>query len=68
MDKACQLASGPKSYAGDAERVAFLFTLYQRITSLLPAAASPYPYGKKSCGITGSIYNFFSSFQLKRVE
>lgn len=38
MDKACQLASGPKSYAGDAERVAFLFTLYQRITSLLPLA------------------------------
>jgi hypothetical protein len=28
----------PKSYAGDAERVAFLFTLYQRLTSLLPAA------------------------------
>ena len=41
MDKACQLASGPKSYAGDAERVAFLFTLYQRITSLLPVARQP---------------------------
>ena len=37
VDKAYQLAGGPKSYAGDAERVAFLFTLYQRITSLLPA-------------------------------
>jgi len=37
VDKAYQLAGGPKSYAGDAERVAFLFTLYQRLTSLLPA-------------------------------
>jgi len=27
-----------KTYASDAERVAFLFELYQRITSLLPAA------------------------------
>jgi hypothetical protein len=26
-----------KFYATDAERVAFLFELYQRITSLLPA-------------------------------
>lgn len=68
VDKAHQLAGGPRAYANDAARVAFLFTLYQRITSLLPAAVSPYPYGKKSCGITGSIYNFFSSFQLKRVE
>ena len=41
VDKAYQLAGGPKSYAGDAERVAFLFTLYQRITSLLPAARQP---------------------------
>ena len=38
VDKAYQLAGGPRSYAGDAERVAFLFTRYQRITSLLPAA------------------------------
>jgi len=37
VDKAYQLAGGPKSYASDAERVAFLFTLYQRLTSLLPA-------------------------------
>ncbi len=37
VDKAYQLSGGPKSYAGDAERVAFLFTLYQRLTSLLPA-------------------------------
>ncbi len=41
VDRAYQLAGGPKSYAGDAERVAFLFTLYQRITSLLPVQATP---------------------------
>ncbi len=40
VDKAYQLADGPRSYKNDAERVAFLFTLYQRITSLLPATAS----------------------------
>ena len=38
VDKAYQLAGGPKSYKNDADRVAFLFTLYQRLTSLLPAA------------------------------
>ena len=38
VDKAYQLAGGPRSYQNDAERVAFLFTLYQRLTSLLPAA------------------------------
>ena len=37
VDKAYQLAGGPRSYKTDAERVAFLFTLYQRLTSLLPA-------------------------------
>ena len=41
VDKAYQGAGGPKSYASDAERVAFLFTLYQRLTSLLPVAAPP---------------------------
>ena len=40
VDKAYQLAGGPKSYKNDADRVAFLFTLYQRMTSLLPAAAA----------------------------
>ncbi|CAM5789263.1 DNA methyltransferase [Ottowia pentelensis] len=40
VDKAYQLAGGPKAYKNDAERVAFLFTLYQRLTSLLPAAAA----------------------------
>jgi len=38
VDKAYQLCGGKKSYASDAERVAFLFELYQRYTSLLPAA------------------------------
>jgi hypothetical protein len=37
VDKAHQLAGGPRAYANDAARVAFLFTLYQRITSLLPS-------------------------------
>ncbi len=37
VDAAYQLSGGKKSYASDAERVAFLFELYQRITSLLPA-------------------------------
>ena len=32
-------SGGKKAYASDAERVAFLFELYQRITSLLPAPA-----------------------------
>ncbi|WP_312259585.1 DNA methyltransferase [Limnohabitans sp.] len=37
VDAAYQPSGGKKSYASDAERVAFLFELYQRITSLLPA-------------------------------
>jgi hypothetical protein len=37
VDKACELSSGKKSYKNDAERVAYLFELYQRYTSLLPA-------------------------------
>ena len=40
VDAAYQPSGGKKSYASDAERVAFLFDLYQRITSLLPAAAA----------------------------
>ncbi len=39
VDAAYQPCGGKKSYASDAERVAFLFELYQRITSLLPAPA-----------------------------
>ena len=40
VDAAYQPSGGKKSYASDAERVAFLFELYQRITSLLPTPAA----------------------------
>jgi len=43
VDAAYQPSGGKKTSASDAERVAFLFELYQRITSLLPAAV-----GKKT--------------------
>jgi hypothetical protein len=39
VDAAYQPSGGKKTYASDAERVAFLFELYQRITSLLPTPA-----------------------------
>jgi hypothetical protein len=39
VDAAYQPSGGKKFYASDAERVAFLFELYQRITTLLPAPA-----------------------------
>ena len=39
VDAAYLNSGGKKAYASDAERVAFLFELYQRITSLLPAIA-----------------------------
>jgi hypothetical protein len=39
VDAAYQPSGGKKAYVSDAERVAFLFGLYQRITSLLPVAA-----------------------------
>jgi len=38
LDRAVDAAYGKKSFSGDAERVAFLFDLYQHYTSLLPAA------------------------------
>ncbi len=38
VDAAYQPSCGKKTYATDADRVAFLFDLYQRITSLLPVA------------------------------
>jgi type I restriction-modification system DNA methylase subunit len=38
VDKAYEANGGKKNYKSDAERVAFLFELYQRYTSLLPAA------------------------------
>jgi hypothetical protein len=37
VDKAYESHGGKKSYKSDAERVAFLFELYQQYTSLLPA-------------------------------
>ncbi len=40
VDAAYQASGGKKAYVSDAERVAFLFELYQRITSLLPAATA----------------------------
>jgi len=40
VDAACQPSVGKNTYASDAERVAFLFELYQRLTSLLPVAAA----------------------------
>jgi hypothetical protein len=40
VDAAYQPSGGKKSYTSDAERVAFLFELYQPITSLLPALAN----------------------------
>jgi len=43
VDAVYQPSGGKKTYASDAERVAFLFELYQRITSLLPA-----PVAKKT--------------------
>ena len=38
VDAAYQPSGGKKTYASDAERVAFLFELYQRTTSLLPSS------------------------------
>jgi hypothetical protein len=37
VDKAYEASGGKKHYKSDAERVAFLFELYQKYTSLLPA-------------------------------
>ena len=48
VDAAYVPSGGPKTDASDAERVAFLFELYQRITSLLPA-----PKLKISCLLNG---------------
>ena len=36
LDRAVDGAYGRKIFASDAERVAFLFELYQKCTSLLP--------------------------------
>jgi hypothetical protein len=39
LDAAVDAACGRKGFQNDAERVDFLFELYQKYTSLLPAAA-----------------------------
>ena len=41
LDRAVDTAYGKKSFSSDAERVAFLFELYQKYTSLLPGDAKP---------------------------
>jgi hypothetical protein len=41
LDDAVDAAYGKRSFKSDAERVAFLFELYQKYTSLLPATAKP---------------------------
>ena len=41
LDRAVDAAYGKKSFNSDAERVAFLFDLYQKYTTLLPAAEKP---------------------------
>lgn len=41
LDAAVDAAYGRKGFKNDAERVAFLFELYQKYTSLLPAEAKP---------------------------
>ncbi|MDP1655891.1 MAG: class I SAM-dependent DNA methyltransferase [Hylemonella sp.] len=46
VDKAYEASGGKKSYKSDAERVAFLFELYQKYTSLLPVA--PVKKGRKT--------------------
>ena len=39
-DAAYALGGGKKTWKNDAERVAYLFDLYQKYTSLLPAAGA----------------------------
>ena len=51
VDKAYQLCGGKKSYASDAERVAFLFERYQQLTSLLPAPAAKRPAARRAKAI-----------------
>jgi len=49
LDGAVDAAYGRKGFRNDAERVAFLFELYQKYTSLLPAAV-PARKGRKRTG------------------
>ena len=53
LDKAVDAAYGKKGFASDAERVAFLFELYHKYTSLLPALDNP---KKRKRKVTGGSY------------
>ncbi|MBS0309231.1 MAG: class I SAM-dependent DNA methyltransferase, partial [Proteobacteria bacterium] len=46
LDKAVDACYGKQTFQSDAQRVAFLFDLYQHITSLLPAAGGKPKRGK----------------------
>ncbi len=48
LDKAVDAADGKKTFSSDAERVAFLFELYHKYTSLLPAPEKPVKRRKRS--------------------
>ena len=41
LDRAVDAAYGKKTFTSDAERVAFLFELYHKYTSLLPSPEKP---------------------------
>ena len=41
LDAAVDAAYGKRNFRNDAERVAFLFELYRKYTSLLPAGGVP---------------------------
>lgn len=47
LDKAVDAAYGKKNFPTEATRVAFLFELYQKYTSLLPAVSSKKKTGRK---------------------
>jgi hypothetical protein len=48
LDKAVDAAYGYKGATTDAARVAFLFGLYQQLTSLLPAKSTTVRRGSKA--------------------
>ena len=47
LDHAVDASYGKKSFGSDAERVAFLFELYQRYTSLLPGQSKAKKVARK---------------------
>jgi hypothetical protein len=47
LDRVVDAAYGKKRFSSDAERVAFLFELYQKYTSLLPADSKPRRRGSR---------------------